>query len=139
MCISAIVHTAFGVASMKLLVLVCLLLSCATNAFVATSPRSFCSSRAQASLQQLPHKTLSHASRPKATTRSRLFMQFGNPEGDDGRPTITRDSEPEEYFQTNLDKATTEEKLGDPIVLLAFGWLVGMAAVATIFILKGVE
>ena len=45
----------------------------------------------------------------------------------EGPPKLTRDSEPEDYFQTDLDKKTDEEKL--PIALI------GLLGVSLPFIL----
>ncbi|KAG5192627.1 hypothetical protein JKP88DRAFT_229766 [Tribonema minus] len=72
-----------------------------------------------------------------AARRQRLSMQFGG--SDEDKPKITREAEPEDFFATNLDKASTEEKLKDPLLLISFGWLGLMAVAATAFILIGVQ
>ena len=56
---------------------------------------------------------------PRVTTpvlRSRVTarMQFG---GKPEREGLTRDNEPEEFFATNMDDMSDEEKLKSPVVL----------------------
>lgn len=58
---------------------------------------------------------------PRVTTpalRSRVTqarMQFGG--GKPERDGLTRDNEPEEFFATNMDDMSDEEKLKSPVVI----------------------
>mmetsp|Transcript_16959 Transcript_16959/g.28271 ORF Transcript_16959/g.28271 Transcript_16959/m.28271 type:complete len:108 (-) Transcript_16959:482-805(-) len=59
-------------------------------------------------------------------------MQFGNSDGPKG---LSRDSEPEEFFKTNMDSMSDEEKLKSPVViggilLLVAPFLIGMVALS---------
>ncbi|KAL7545398.1 hypothetical protein ACHAWF_008743 [Thalassiosira exigua] len=56
----------------------------------------------------------------RTTTPPPLGMGFG---GDPERKSLTRDSEPDEFFSTNTDKMSDEEKL--PIAIMG---LVGISA-----------
>mmetsp|Transcript_24449 Transcript_24449/g.28167 ORF Transcript_24449/g.28167 Transcript_24449/m.28167 type:complete len:110 (-) Transcript_24449:397-726(-) len=75
---------------------------------------------------QVPRK-FSITDRPSFHTprSSRINMGFGQPD-EDSKP-ITRDNEPEEFFQTDTDKMSDAEKL--PIALG------GLAAISLPFIL----
>eukprot|EP00612_Vaucheria_litorea_P000273 CAMPEP_0171455232 /NCGR_PEP_ID=MMETSP0945-20130129/2212_1 /TAXON_ID=109269 /ORGANISM="Vaucheria litorea, Strain CCMP2940" /LENGTH=64 /DNA_ID=CAMNT_0011980437 /DNA_START=232 /DNA_END=426 /DNA_ORIENTATION=- len=64
-------------------------------------------------------------------------MQFGAP--DEDTPKITRDAEPENFFQTNLDKASAQEKMKDPLLLIVAAWIGFMAVASTVIILNGVN
>ena len=62
---------------------------------------------------------------------ARPSMQFGKPE----RDGLTRDNEPDEFFSTNMDSMTDEEKFKSPVVigglaLLLAPFLVGAIALA---------
>ena len=57
--------------------------------------------------------------------------QFG-----DGGPKLTRDSEPEEFFSTNMDSMSDADKLKNPVVIggvaiLVLPFLVGLVVLAT--------
>lgn len=57
------------------------------------------------------------------------FGGFGGPE----RDGLTRDNEPDEYFATNFDKMTDEEKFKSPgvyigLAILVLPFLVGVVA-----------
>ena len=57
--------------------------------------------------------------------------QFG-----DGGPKLTRDSEPEEFFSTNMDSMSDAEKLKNPVVIggvaiLVLPFIVGLVVLAT--------
>mmetsp|Transcript_21963 Transcript_21963/g.61166 ORF Transcript_21963/g.61166 Transcript_21963/m.61166 type:complete len:107 (-) Transcript_21963:346-666(-) len=72
----------------------------------------------------VPRSSVGHAFNVKAaTTTTKLNGFMGDPE----RESLSRDSEPEEFFQTNTDKMTDEEKL--PIALA------GLAGISLPFIL----
>jgi len=73
---------------------------------------------------------LAVAPQPKAL-RAAATMQFGG--GSPERDGITRDNEPEEFFKTNMDDMTDEEKLKSPVVwggllILIAPFLVGAIA-----------
>lgn len=58
-------------------------------------------------------------------------MQFGG--GDDQPRGLSRDNEPEEFFSTNMDDMTDEEKLKSPTVIIGLSililpFIVGMVA-----------
>ena len=46
---------------------------------------------------------------------------------------------PHFQFQTTLDKATTEEKLKDPLVIIFLAWIVGISVIATVTILSSMD
>mmetsp|Transcript_39286 Transcript_39286/g.80485 ORF Transcript_39286/g.80485 Transcript_39286/m.80485 type:complete len:109 (+) Transcript_39286:133-459(+) len=62
-------------------------------------------------------RPVSSASSRTVPTLSTLHM-FG--EGGDEPPKLTRDSEPEDYFATNMDKMSDSEKLPIALAGLAF-------------------
>lgn len=54
---------------------------------------------------------------------------FGPPQPGEERPTITRENEADEYFQTNLDKASDSEKIKVALIgaaFIALPFIVGM-------------
>lgn len=51
----------------------------------------------------------------RALRSARPSMQFGG--GDPERKGITRDTEPDEFFATNMDDMSDEEKLKSPVVI----------------------
>merc|ERR1719326_1090692 len=59
---------------------------------------------------------------PVAATRASTRCQFGG--GEQERSSITRDSEPEEFFATNMDNMSDAEKLKSPAVIIGLGILV---------------
>jgi len=54
------------------------------------------------------------APQPRAL-RAAAAMQFGG--GSPERDGITRDNEPDEFFATNMDNMSDEEKLKSPVVI----------------------
>ena len=67
----------------------------------------------------------------KHTTHSQFPHQFG-----DGGPKLTRDSEPEEFFSTNMDSMSDADKLKNPVVIggvaiLVLPFIVGLVVLAT--------
>ena len=44
-----------------------------------------------------------------------------------------------EFFQSSMDKAPAQERLKDPLVLVALGWLVAMAVAAVALVAIGVQ
>ena len=69
----------------------------------------------------------------RAARTARPSMQFGG--GEPERKGITRDSEPEEFFATNMDDMSDAEKLRSPVVIggliiLIAPFLVGAIALA---------
>mmetsp|Transcript_88 Transcript_88/g.187 ORF Transcript_88/g.187 Transcript_88/m.187 type:complete len:103 (-) Transcript_88:347-655(-) len=82
-----------------------------TILFIATVATAFTAPSATHSLTRSTTTT----SPPTTTT---LFIDMGEPE----RKALTRDTEPDEFFSTNTDKMTDEEKL--PI---AIAGLVGIS------------
>ena len=61
----------------------------------------------------------------------KIPTQFG-----DGGPKLTRDSEPEEFFSTNMDSMSDAEKLKNPVVIggvaiLVLPFIVGLVVLAT--------
>mmetsp|Transcript_15652 Transcript_15652/g.38555 ORF Transcript_15652/g.38555 Transcript_15652/m.38555 type:complete len:100 (+) Transcript_15652:87-386(+) len=61
------------------------------------------------------------------TTRTNNVLNMAAFDGESERPALTRDTEPEEFFSTNTDKMSDEEKI--PIALM------GLAGVSLPFIL----
>ena len=53
-------------------------------------------------------------STPAAARALRATMQFG---GKPEREGLTRDNEPDEFFSTNMDDMSDEEKLKSPVVI----------------------
>ena len=49
---------------------------------------------------------------PQSTNRVSVAMQFKGPDKPGG---LTRDNEPEEFFSTNMDDMSDEEKLKSPV------------------------
>mmetsp|Transcript_37748 Transcript_37748/g.43113 ORF Transcript_37748/g.43113 Transcript_37748/m.43113 type:complete len:103 (-) Transcript_37748:305-613(-) len=62
-----------------------------------------------------------------APSNTQVFGMFGEEEEGEERQGITRDNEPEEFFSTNTDKMSDEEKI--PIALM------GLAGISLPFIL----
>mmetsp|Transcript_14857 Transcript_14857/g.20983 ORF Transcript_14857/g.20983 Transcript_14857/m.20983 type:complete len:98 (+) Transcript_14857:77-370(+) len=58
--------------------------------------------------------------------------------GEDGgeRPSLTRDNEPEDYFSTNMDKMSDEEKLPIALAGLAFISLPFIAGLIALYAAK---
>lgn len=61
----------------------------------------------------------------------KIPTQFG-----DGGPKLTRDSEPEEFFSTNMDSMSDADKLKNPVVIggvaiLVLPFIVGLVVLAT--------
>ena len=71
-----------------------------------------------------------NSSTPHVLRHSRA-TQFG-----DGGPKLTRDSEPDEFFSTNMDSMSDAEKLKNPVVIggvaiLVLPFIVGLVVLAT--------
>ena len=71
------------------------------------------------------------AARALGAMRPAPKMQFGEPE----KTGLTRDNEPEEFFSTNMDSMSDEEKFKSPVVigglaLLISPFLIGAIALA---------
>ena len=61
----------------------------------------------------------------------KIPTQFG-----DGGPKLTRDSEPDEFFSTNMDSMSDADKLKNPVVIggvaiLVLPFIVGLVVLAT--------
>ena len=69
------------------------------------------------------------ATRAGAPRCARARAQFGKPE----RDGLTRDNEPDEFFSTNMDSMSDEEKFKSPVVIggvaiIVVPFIVGMIA-----------
>ena len=74
---------------------------------------------ASAFAPQPNHAMLSRTTTTSTTTTTQIYQLGGEQE----RKKLTRDSEPDEFFSTNTDKMTDEEKI--PIAIMG---LVGISA-----------
>lgn len=108
------------------------------------APRgSLTPSRSLGQLQQRRFSSVvtGSSSRTGATTRRGrqwvgVTMQIGEKERG-SMPSYEEEKQEKEFFKTDLDYASTEEKVKDPVVLIALGWIFGMFAVGTLLILNG--
>eukprot|EP00631_Chrysoreinhardia_giraudii_P004098 CAMPEP_0197418156 /NCGR_PEP_ID=MMETSP1170-20131217/3979_1 /TAXON_ID=54406 /ORGANISM="Sarcinochrysis sp, Strain CCMP770" /LENGTH=105 /DNA_ID=CAMNT_0042945185 /DNA_START=26 /DNA_END=343 /DNA_ORIENTATION=- len=50
------------------------------------------------------------------STRDVKVMLLGG--DDDGKPKLTRENEPDEYFESSFEQKSTEEKFKDPLVII---------------------
>eukprot|EP00590_Aulacoseira_subarctica_P000930 CAMPEP_0172423718 /NCGR_PEP_ID=MMETSP1064-20121228/17690_1 /TAXON_ID=202472 /ORGANISM="Aulacoseira subarctica , Strain CCAP 1002/5" /LENGTH=136 /DNA_ID=CAMNT_0013165231 /DNA_START=1 /DNA_END=411 /DNA_ORIENTATION=+ len=67
---------------------------------------------------------------------NRLHMGFGLGDGDEPPPKLTRDNEPEDFFSTNMDKMSDDEKLPVALIGLAFISLPFIAGLIALYAAK---
>mmetsp|Transcript_15557 Transcript_15557/g.23173 ORF Transcript_15557/g.23173 Transcript_15557/m.23173 type:complete len:128 (-) Transcript_15557:40-423(-) len=126
--------------SMKFIVSIAMLTLSLVAGFQTTAPACFVSNAYCILSLERTSNRFNVGNSVKRTFGSKIRtpkMQFGAP--DEDTPKITRDAEPENFFQTNLDKASAQEKMKDPLLLIVAAWIGFMAVASTVIILNGVN
>ncbi|CAM9669975.1 unnamed protein product [Choristocarpus tenellus] len=80
------------------------------------------------------------STRPKRRLgRSCVSMQFGEDNSNQGSMPTFEEEKEKDFFKSKLDKASNEDKLKDPVLLIALGWILAIGVASVGFILYGVN